>query len=75
MADYALLFPRKGTTDYVITSGMPNLTAVTVCLWMKTADTGNEGIPLSYAASTVDNNELTLWDYRNLRLRVGGSEG
>ncbi|KAL9979840.1 hypothetical protein ACROYT_G017560 [Oculina patagonica] len=66
-ADYALLFPRKGTTDYVITSGMPSLTAVTVCLWMKTADTGNEGIPLSYAVSTVDSNELTLWDYRNLQ--------
>ncbi|KAL9979839.1 hypothetical protein ACROYT_G017558 [Oculina patagonica] len=59
-ADYALLFPRKGTSDYVIIRGMPSLTAVTVCLWMKTADTGNGGVPLSYAVSGADDNELTL---------------
>ena len=50
--------------------GMPNLKAVTVCLWMKTADTGNEGTPLSYAVSGSDN-ELTLLDYRNFKPWVG----
>ena len=52
---------------------MPSLTAVTVCPWMKTADTGNEGTPLSYAVSGSDN-ELLLLDYRNFRLWVGTSD-
>ncbi|XP_066019471.1 neuronal pentraxin-2-like [Pocillopora verrucosa] len=64
VAGYTLQFPQKGTTDYVIiTRGMPNLSAVTVCLWIKTADTGNEGTPLSYAVSG-GSNELLLVDYR-----------
>ena len=70
-AGYTLLFPRKGTSDYIITRGMPSLTAVTVCLWMKTADTGNEGSLLSYAVSGRDN-ELLLLDYRNFLLWVDG---
>ncbi|XP_078367115.1 neuronal pentraxin-2-like isoform X2 [Oculina patagonica] len=71
-ADYALLFPRKGTSDCVITRGMPSLKAVTVCLWMKTADTGNGGIPLSYAVPGSDN-ELLLLDYRNFHFYLGGA--
>ncbi|KAL9979814.1 hypothetical protein ACROYT_G017531 [Oculina patagonica] len=67
---YALLFPRKGTSDYVITRGMPSLKAVTVCLWMKSAHTGNTGTPLSYAVSGSDN-ELILYDYRNFIFGVG----
>ncbi|XP_078367068.1 neuronal pentraxin-2-like isoform X2 [Oculina patagonica] len=69
---YALLFPRKGTSDYVITRGMPSLKAVTVCLWMKTADTGNGGTPLSYAVSGSDN-DLILYDYRNFYFWVGSA--
>jgi len=65
-----LLFPRKGTSDYVMTRGMPSLKAVTVCLWMKTTDTGNEGTPLSYVVSGGVN-ELLLIDYRNFRFAVG----
>ena len=52
---------------------MPSLKAVTVCLWMTTADTGNEGTPLSYAVSGRDN-ELVLYDYTNLILWVGPGE-
>ena len=29
-ADYSLLFPKKGTSDYVMTRDMPSLKAVTV---------------------------------------------
>ena len=71
-AGYALLFPRKGISDYVITRGMPSLKALTVCLWMKTADKGNDGTPLSYAVSGADN-ELLLHDNRNFRVHVGNS--
>ncbi|XP_066019472.1 neuronal pentraxin-2-like [Pocillopora verrucosa] len=70
VAGYALQFPRKGTSDYVIISrGMPNLSAVTVCLWIKTADTRNAGTLLSYAVSGT-NNELLLTDYRNLEFYI-----
>ena len=48
---------------------MPNLSAVTVCLWMKTADTRNEGALLSYAVSG-ENNELLLINYRNLEFYI-----
>jgi len=67
---YALLFPRKGTSDYVMTRGMPSLNAVTVCLWMKTADTGNAGTLLSYAVSGRDN-EMLLHNYKNFWLWLG----
>ena len=67
---YALLFPRKGTSDYVMTRGVPSLKAVTVCLWMKTADTGNAGTLLSYAVSGRYN-ELLLLDYNNFWLWLG----
>ncbi|CAH3168318.1 unnamed protein product, partial [Pocillopora meandrina] len=70
VAGYALQFPRKGISDYVIiTRGMPNLSAVTVCLWMKTADTRNEGTPLSYVVSG-GREELLLYNYRNFRVFI-----
>jgi len=69
--NYAILFLRKGISDYVNTSGMPSLKAVTVCLWMKTADKGNEGTLLSYAVPG-NANELLLVDYRNFALFVRG---
>lgn len=46
---------------------MTSLTAVAVCLWMKTADTTQ----LSYAVPGT-HNELTLWNYKKLGLSVGG---
>ena len=63
--NYALLFPRKGTSVYVIiTRGMPSLKAVTVCLWMKSSDKGNTGTPLGYNVPGANINELLLFDYR-----------
>ena len=53
-----------------MTCGMPSLKAMTVCLWMKTADTENEGTPLSYAVSG-STNELVLYNYRNFALWLG----
>ncbi|KAJ7380291.1 Sushi, von Willebrand factor type A, EGF and pentraxin domain containing 1 [Desmophyllum pertusum] len=72
VAHYALQFPQRGTSDYVITRGIRILTAVTVCFRMKSSDTGNEGTPLSYAVSGTDN-ELLVYSYRNFELCVGGS--
>ena len=67
---YTLQFPKKGISDYVIiTSGMPNLTAVTVCLWIKTTDTRNTGTPLSCVVSGA-REELLLYDYRNFEVYI-----
>ncbi|XP_058946195.2 C-reactive protein 3.3-like [Pocillopora verrucosa] len=58
--NYSLLFPYKSKNDYVIiTHGIPSLTAVTVCMWIKTNATGKNGALLSYAVSGSDN-ELFL---------------
>ena len=43
---------------------MPSLKAVTVCLWMKSSDTGNWRTPLHYAVPKVDE-ELVLFYYKN----------
>ena len=75
VAGYALQFPRKGTSDYVIINcGMPNLSAVTVCLWIKTADTRNAGTPLSYVVSG-GREELLLYNYRNFRVFINNHHG
>ena len=49
---------------------MRNLTAVTVCLWMRTADQTIKGTPFSYAVSGQDN-ELLLHDYKDFDIEVG----
>ena len=55
-----------------MTRGMPSLKAATVCLWIKSADTGNAGTLLSYAVSAGSANELVFFDYRNFVLVVEG---
>jgi len=70
--NYALQFPRKGTSDYVILRRMPSFKAVTVCLWMKTTDKGNRGTPLDYAVPGTDE-ELLLFDYRKFTFYVGNT--
>ncbi|XP_078366166.1 uncharacterized protein LOC144650378 isoform X2 [Oculina patagonica] len=55
---YFLSFEEKETGNYVIKRGMPRLTAVTICLWIKTTDTTG-GALLSYAVPGTDN-ELLL---------------
>ena len=62
-------FPTSGVTDYVINRNMRRLTAVTVCLWMRSADQTNKGTPFSYAVSGQDN-ELLLHNYKSLVIQV-----
>ena len=72
VVDFAVLFPRKGTTDYVLMQRrMPALQAVTGCMWIKSNSTDTSGTPFSYAVpSNRDGNELILYDYKNLVLFV-----
>lgn len=67
----AFFFPRRGNSDYVIIRGsMPNLSALTACLWMRAADT-NPGTPLGYAVPGQDN-EFIIYNYQSFMLFVGG---
>lgn len=60
--DYAFHFPNKGVEDYVLISGMPSdLTAFTVCLWMKSSN--SKGTLLSYAVAGQGNHNELLIEY------------
>ena len=65
-------FPTSGVTDYVINRNMRRLTAVTVCLWMRSADQTIEGTTFSYAVSE-QYNELSLYDYKRFKLTVASN--
>ena len=67
----AFLFPRKGVSDYVLLTGMPRLSAITACLWMKSTDTENAGTPLGYAVPGTDN-EFIIYNYKAFHVFVGG---
>ena len=65
---------EKGTTDYVLVQRMPALRAVTGCMWIKCSNSDTHGTPLSYAVPAEDN-ELILYDYKNLGLNFGDQLG
>ena len=67
----AFKFPNKGTTDFVKVSGMPSLTAFTVCLWMNSSET--EGTLFSYAVSGQDN-ELLIEYSTYFDFLIGGTQ-
>jgi len=67
--DYALDFPVKGVSDFVNIWGMPSLTQFTVCLWMTSSDTTNNGALFSYAVPGT-HNELLIFNYRNFRIYI-----
>ena len=48
---------------------MRALTAVTVCLWMRSADQTIKGTPFSYAVSGQDN-ELLFDNYKSFGIQV-----
>ena len=64
-------FPVSGTTAYVINRNMPDLTAVTVCLWMQSADNDNKGTPFSYAIKKQQNELHAAFQLQELRY-IGG---
>lgn len=65
---HSFRFPSRGITDVVFLEGMLNLTAVTVCLWVKSSDT-NKGHFIGYALPGTDN-QLSLGHYKNLKISI-----
>ena len=51
--------------------GMPSLAQFTVCLWMKSNDTGRDRSPFSYAVPGTDN-ELLIFGVGSLQIFIGG---
>lgn len=69
----AFFFPHKGISDYVITGGMPRLTALTACFWMNSANTDSRGTPLSYAVNKRAN-EFVVSNYKSFVVKVGNEK-
>ena len=71
----AILFPRESTDDYAISRGAGDMTALTVCFWVKTNQTKGDIHYLSYAVTDADSNEfyVSSWDNR-LRFVVKNKE-
>ena len=61
--NFQLDFPATASLmDYARVDIEDDITAATVCFWMKTDDTQNQGTPFSYANEDGDN-MFTLTDY------------
>ena len=68
-----MLFLGGNTTDYVITDdSTPDMTAFTVCFWVKTYQKGNTQPFVSYA-TLQDANEILITDKNGLKLTIGGN--
>lgn len=60
---FQLDFPETASTmDYASVDMAQDLTSTTVCFWMNSDDTQNQGTPFSYANEDGDN-IFTLTDY------------
>ncbi|KAL9959491.1 hypothetical protein ACROYT_G032818 [Oculina patagonica] len=70
--NFQVTFPEKSVTDYIrfdLQRCKPPLTAFTVCLWLKTADQGDDGTSFSYALPDEDN-EILIDHYTSFRFHI-----
>ncbi len=63
-----------GVNDYVIKNPFSDFpsTEITAEFWMKSSDTVNRGTPISYAASSSDN-EFLIYNYQGFRIYRGSN--
>ncbi|CAH3026090.1 unnamed protein product [Porites evermanni] len=69
-------FPNKVVDDYVrldVSSSASDVTAFTVCMWIKVGDQSDDGTLFSYATEDQDN-ELLITDYSRFKILIGGSK-
>ncbi|KAL3867860.1 hypothetical protein ACJMK2_040706, partial [Sinanodonta woodiana] len=72
---FQLDFPSTAsTTDYAKVPMRKDLTAATLCFWMKSDDTLNQGTPFSYASPDGIDNAFTLTDYDGFAFYVNGAK-
>lgn len=72
---YSLTFANDNVEfSYVMIQNLTfNLSAFTVCFWMKTDDETNKGTPFSYS-TTSTSNELLVYNYQNFVLYINGEK-
>ena len=61
---YALLTNHKSTSNYVISSGSPEMKALTACCWIKTKLQTNKPHFISYATD-AEFNSFLLFNLKN----------
>ena len=67
---YALLTNHKSTSNYVISSGSPEMKALTACCWIKTnLETGTPHF-MSYATTYHSNSFLFSKPHNALRMTI-----
>ena len=54
-------------------SSASDVTAFTVCMWIKVGDQSDDGTLFSYATEFQDN-ELLITDYSKFKILIGGSK-
>ena len=54
-------------------SSASDVTAFTVCMWIKVGDQSDDGTVFSYATEDQDN-ELLITDYSKFKILIGGSK-
>ncbi|CAH3026089.1 unnamed protein product, partial [Porites evermanni] len=67
-------YPNKVIDDYVrldVSSSASDVTAFTVCMWIKVGDQSDDGTLFSYATEDQDN-ELLITDYSRFKILIGG---
>ena len=69
----SILFHRRTTSDYVISEGGPDMTALTACFWVKTNQTKGQPFYISYAVPG-DDNEFLMYDQYQLSASINWPE-
>ena len=68
-----MLFHRRNISDYLISEGAPNMTALTACFWVKTNQTKGKAHYISYAVPR-DHNEFLMNDQNQLTASINWPE-
>ena len=73
-SNFQFNYPNKVIDDYVrldVPSSASDVTAFTVCMWIKVGDQSDDGTLFSYAIEDEDN-ELLITDYSRFKILIGG---
>ncbi|XP_031561610.1 uncharacterized protein LOC116297509 isoform X2 [Actinia tenebrosa] len=72
--DYEASF-SENHSGYINYTGLPDMTSLTICMWLKTKDQKNAGTPFVYRVYSEDAGSyviaVALFDYRNIFVHVG----
>ena len=75
-SNFQFNYPNKVVDDYVrldVPSSASDVTAFTVCMWIKVGDQSDDGTLFSYAIED-DLSELLITDYSRFKIFIGGSK-